>query len=308
MAEDVTPRVVIVVINWNGGEDTLACLDSLAGVHYPECSVLVVDNASQDGSPERIRACHPEVLLMVSRVNLGFTGGNNLGMKAALQRGADYVLLLNHDTLVSPDFLEEMVAVGEADPSIGVLGPTIYYHARPGVIWSAGGAIDWKRGTTQMIGMNEVDRNQYGMKPRAVDFVTGCAMLVKREALEAAGLLDESFFAYYEEVEWCVRIRRAGYAIVHVPGAKIWHKISPEAREASVAVHYYMTRNRLLFLKKTGASGLAWVHTLIGEYLRTLLSWSLRPKWRYKREQRRAMVQAIWDYFHGKTGIWSARP
>jgi len=308
VAENQNPRVAIVVINWNGGDDTLACLDSLAGVHYPERCVLVVDNASQDGSPERIRACHPEVTLLENQINLGFTGGNNLGMKAALQKGADYVLLLNHDTLVSPDFLEKMVSVGEADPSIGVLGPTIYYHARPGVIWSAGGAIDWKRGATRMLGMDEVDRGQYGVEPRAVDFVTGCAMLVKREALEAAGLLDESFFAYYEEVEWCVRIRRAGYGVIHVPGAKIWHKISPEAREASATVHYYMTRNRLLFLKKVGAGRQAWAHTLLGEYLRTLVSWSLRPKWRYKREQRRAMAQAIWDYFHGKTGIWSARP
>ncbi|GAP08605.1 predicted glycosyltransferases [Anaerolinea thermolimosa] len=308
MVENQNPRVAIVVINWNGGDDTLACLDSLARVQYPERYVLVVDNASQDGSPERIRACHPEVTLLESRTNLGFAGGNNLGMKVALQKGADYVLLLNHDTLVSPDFLEKMVSVGEADPSIGVLGPTIYYHTRPEVIWSAGGAIDWKHGVARMIGMDETDQGQYGLKPRAVDFVTGCAMLVKRKTLEAAGLLDEGFFAYYEEVEWCVRIRRAGYQIVYVPGATIWHKISPEAREASATVHYYMTRNRLLFLKKAGAGGRAWAHTLFSEYLRTLVSWSIRPKWRHRREQRRAMVQAIWDYFRGKTGMRGVQP
>lgn len=307
MAEDQNPRVAIVVINWNGGDDTLACLDSLARVQYSERYVLVVDNASQDGSPERIRACHPEVTLLESQINLGFTGGNNLAIKAALQKGADYVLLLNPDTLVSADFLEKMVSVGEADPSIGVLGPTIYYHSRPEVIWSAGGAIDWEHGVARMIGLGEIDRGQYGLEPRAVDFVTGCAMLVKRKALEAAGLLDEGFFAYYEEVEWCVRIRRAGYQIVYVPGATIWHKISPEAREASATVHYYMTRNRLLFLKKAGAGGRAWAHTLLGEYLRTLVSWSIRPKWRHQREQRRAMVQAIWDYFRGKTGMRSVQ-
>jgi GT2 family glycosyltransferase len=135
-----------------------------------------------------------------------------------------------------------------------------------------------------------------------VDFVTGCAMLVKRIALEKTGRLDERFFAYYEEAEWCVRARRAGFDIVHVPQAHVWHKIHVAAQADSPLVHYYMTRNRLLFLKASRAGLRAWLHTLFAEYLRTLVSWSLQPKWQDKQRQRRVMLQAIADAWRGHWG------
>jgi GT2 family glycosyltransferase len=153
-----------------------------------------------------------------------------------------------------------------------------------------------------MVGLDEQDQGQFGQVPRTVDFVTGCAILVRRAVLEQAELLDERFFAYYEETEWCVRASRAGFKIVHVPLAHIWHKISPAAQADSSLVHYYMTRNRLLFLKATGAGLRAWFHTLLAEYLRTLTSWSLRPKWRGKQVQRNAMLKAIVDFQRGQLG------
>jgi GT2 family glycosyltransferase len=290
------PQVVIVVLNWNGLADTLECLESLARLDYPAYEVVVVDNDSTDGSAEAIREQFPEVTLIENRENLGFTGGNNVGLRYALARGTDYALLLNNDTKVAPDFLRHMVEASEADPTVGIAGPTIYYHERPDIIWSAGGVIDWRRGSTQMVGLNERDEGQLGQVPRTVDFVTGCALLVRRAVLEQAGLLDERFFAYYEETEWCVRATRAGFKIVHVPLAHIWHKISPAAQADSPLVHYYMTRNRLLFLKVTGAGGSAWLHTLLAEYLRTLVSWSVRPKWRGKRSLRGAMWQGMVDF------------
>jgi len=122
------------------------------------------------------------------------------------------------------------------------------------------------------------------------------------------GQLDTRFFAYYEETEWCVRVARAGFTILHVPAAKIWHKISLAARAVSPAAHYYMTRNRLLFLKAAGAGWQAWSHTLIVEYLRTLISWSLRPQWRTQRAQRDVMLRAIYDYFAGCLGRASIGP
>ena len=127
-------------------------------------------------------------------------------------------------------------------------------------------------------------------------------MLVRRSVIERVGLLDERFFAYYEETEWCVRAARAGYLIVHVPLARIWHKISPHVRASSPEVHYYMTRNRLLFLKATGASWWVWGHVLLIEYLRTLISWSVKTRWRHKRPHRNAMIQAIADAGRGR---WS---
>jgi GT2 family glycosyltransferase len=153
-----------------------------------------------------------------------------------------------------------------------------------------------------MIGLDEVDQGQFGHAVRPVDFVTGCALLIKMGLVEQVGLLDARFFAYYEETEWCVRVARAGFNILHVPQAQIWHKITPSARASSPAVHYYMTRNRLLFLKVTGAGPEAWLHTLIVEYLRTLISWSVRARWRHKRPHRSAMIQAIADARRGRWG------
>ncbi|TEU12046.1 MAG: glycosyltransferase family 2 protein, partial [Anaerolineales bacterium] len=296
------PHVLVIVLNWNGLVDTLECLESLACLDYPDYKVVIVDNGSMDGSVKAIREHFPDVTLIENEENLGYAGGNNVGLRYAMAQGADYALLLNNDTVVDPAFLRILVDAAEADPTVGIVGPTIYYHERPDVIWSAGGAIDWRRGSTRMVGLDEQDEGQFGQVLRTVDFVTGCAMLVRRAVLEQAELLDERFFAYYEETEWCVRASRAGFKIVHVPLACIWHKISPIAQADSPLVHYYMTRNRLLFLKATGAGLGAWLHTLIAEYLRTLISWSVRPRWRGKRAQRRAMLQAIGDTWRGRWG------
>lgn len=296
------PRVTAVVLNWNGLEDTTACLASLAEADYPSLEVVVVDNGSTDGSPGLLRQRFPRVALLETGENLGYAGGNNVGLRYALERGADYVLLLNNDTEVAPGFLRRLVEAAEADPRVGVVGPTIYYYDRPDVVWSAGGAIDWRRGRTRMVGLDEPDRGQFGTAPREVDFVSGCAMLVRREAVERVGLLDERFFLYYEEVEWCVRIRRAGFRILHVPGAHIWHKIPSDGREASPMVHYYMSRNRLLFLESTGAGYRAWIHTLLMEYMRRSIAWTVRPKWWGKRAQRRALWRGVVDHFRGRWG------
>ena len=296
--------VAVILVNWNGQKDTLACLESLRALQvYPTMrhQVIVVDNASSDGSAERIAESFPEVHLLRQDQNLGFVGGNNAGIELARRLGADLVLLLNNDTLVSPDFLAHLVDAFQSDPQAGAVGPLINYHQQPDVIWSAGGAIDWSRGSTRMIGLNERDSGQYGTQSQAVDFVTGCAILVPMRVIDRVGILDERFFAYYEETEWCVRISRAGFRILFVPSAKIWHKILPTARAASPMVHYYMTRNRLLFLRLTNAGWTAWVHTLILEYARTLASWTLR----YDSEQiplRNAMRAAIVDFFSANFG------
>jgi len=155
-----------------------------------------------------------------------------------------------------------------------------------------------------MIGLNEDDTAQFGLSSRRVDFVTGCALLARRTVFEQVGLLDESFFMYYEEVEWCVRASRAGWDIQMVPGAMIWHKISIEERAASPRTYYYMTRNRLLFLHKTRAGYRGRLHTW-GEYLRTFLSWSI---WQHqqKRHLRSTMLRALRDYTRGNFGPQTA--
>lgn len=294
-------EISIIVLNYNSREDTLDCLRSLQHLTYPRVHTILVDNGSSDGTAEAVRACYPRVTVLETGANLGFTGGNNVGIRYALKQGADYIMLLNNDTIVAPDMIDLMIAAMEQNPALGVTGPTIYYYDQPEVIWSAGGSIDWGRGLTAMLGLNEEDKGQLGSVPRLVDFVTGCALLARREVWEQVGLLDDKFFMYYEETEWCVRASRAGYQIAHVPAAMMWHKISLEARAASPRTYYYMTRNRLLFLKRSQASARTWAYTLL-EYARTFVSWSLRPKWQDRRHLRSTMLRAIKDYSVGRFG------
>jgi hypothetical protein len=261
---------------------------------YPNFQVVVVDNGSDDGSQEAIRERFTSVTLLENGENLGFAGGNNVGISFALQRGADYVLLLNNDTVVDPRCLTLLVDAADGNERIGIVGPTIYYFDEPGLVWSAGGRMDWRRGRPYLSPPSR-DEDE-------VDYVTGCAMLVKSEVIRRIGLLDERFFMYFEEVDWCIRAKRVGFEVVHVPEAKVWHKISLEKQFASPRISYYMTRNRLLFLKKAGAGPIAWLYTLFLDYLRTILSWSIRPKYRGKRAQRDAMIRAISDFWRGRFG------
>lgn len=297
------PRVALIILCHNGVNDTLACLRSLEALDYPREAhrVVVVDNSSTDGTPAAVRAARPDAAVIEAGANLGFAAGNNLGLRHALAERFDYALLLNNDTEVAPDALRLLVDAAEADPQVGAAGPTICYHARPELIWSAGGLIDWGRGTSRMRGLGELDRGQYG-RVEEVDFVTGCAILLARPVLERIGLLDERFFMYYEETEWCVRARRAGFRSVHVPQARLTHKIPLEDRVDRPYVAYYMTRNRLLFLRSTGAAPRTWLNALLLQDLRTCLSLSLRRRWRGRRAQRDAMLRALWDFGRGRFG------
>jgi GT2 family glycosyltransferase len=294
--------VAIIILNWRRLADTLACLDSVHAIDYPSVIIIVVENGSGDGSAEGIRAAFPNVTLLEQDINYGYAGGNNIGIQYAKTLGADYILLLNNDVEVKPDFLGQMMAVAEEHPFVGIIGPTIYYFDQPEQIWSAGGRVDWVRGEAMMMGLNEMEIGQFGVIPRPVEWITGCALLIKMAVIEQIGSLDERFFAYYEEAEFCLRARRAGWGVVHVPTAKIWHKISSRAREASPQVNYYMSRNRLLFLKLTGAEFIAWVNTLVLDYGIRLINWSINPKWRGKKQQRLALMQAVMDYFRGRFG------
>lgn len=301
----MSPKVGIVIINWNGLHDTMECLVSLQDLGYPTYEVIVVDNGSSE-SLEPLERWFPALHLVRNAENLGYTGGNNMGIRYGMEQGAEYLWLLNNDTVVAPDSLGHLVAALEGDPQVGAAGPLVYYHHRPNTIWSAGGRVDWRRGRTALVGLNERDVGQFGVHPYEVDFVSGCALFLRTAILPQVGLLDERFFAYYEEVEWCGRIQRAGFRIVVVPRARVWHKIRPDRQAESPLVHYYMTRNRLLWLKLMGASWQPWAYTLFADCLRTLCSWSIRPCYRGKSAVRQAMVQALLDAARGRWGRWAA--
>jgi GT2 family glycosyltransferase len=220
--------VYIIIVNWNGKTDTLACLDSLRRVDYPTYRIVVVDNASTDGSVEAIRAQHPNIVVLAQQTNLRFAGGNNAGMRYALEQNAELICLLNNDTTVDRAFLTHLVARLQSDTAIGAVAPKIYYHSEPNRIWFAGGELSMWTGTMRHIGIREIDRGQYD-EPRDIAYATGCCILTRREVVEKVGMLDETYFMYTEDADWCMRMRRAGYRIVYEPKAHVWHKLSVSA-------------------------------------------------------------------------------
>jgi GT2 family glycosyltransferase len=298
------PHVALIILNWNQPAYTLACLRSLQSITYLNFKVFVLDNGSVDDSLLQIKALLPElsyeIELIPNGCNLGFAEGNNVGIRQALVQGADYVLLLNNDTEVAPNFIELLVDVAERDPKIGITGPKIYYYDDPKRIWSAGGLIT-KAGWTQQLGVNELDSPAFNQL-REVDYVTGCAMLVKREVIEKIGTLDARFFAYYEETDWCARAHKAGYSIWYVPQSVLWHKISLKARDLSPTYVYLMTRNRLLFLRNLGFSPFRVWLSLITVDLRTVVAWSIWKRHRQARSLRQWRLRGMLDYIRGRFG------
>jgi GT2 family glycosyltransferase len=293
-AEVRVPRVGVVVLNWRRPREILACLASVEAQDYPAFEIVVVDNGSANGSIGEIRRRFPAVSVIENGHNLGFAAGSNRGVDHLVRSGIDYVLLLNDDATCAPDLLHRLVELAEAEPDIGVLGPTIYYADSPGTtIWSAGGLVD-QLGHARHLGVNE--RGDGPPPPaREVDYVTGCALLIRRDAVEKIGLLDERFFAYWEEVEWCTRARAAGFRVVHLPTARVWHGLKQEDRETSRAYQYLMTRNRLLYLECAGA-GRATIMRAGLEILRTALSWTVRPRHRAMRPYVGSLLHAVCDF------------
>jgi GT2 family glycosyltransferase len=265
--------------------------------------VLVVDNGSTDDSVLLLRATYPGLTLLEAGENLGYSGGNNLGMVYALGRACDYVWLLNDDVVVAPDSLSILMDTACSNPQAGFLGPMVRVKEHPERILSAGRKLD-RRWHSQHRGIGGLDQGQYE-EVMEVDSVSGCAMLVSQSVIEAVGLLDEDFFCYYEEVEWCHRGRRAGFEVQFVPEAKVWHPDTHARDIDSTLVAYYMSRNRLLFLKKHRLGSRLIVGTLT-RYLLQVANWSVRPKWRHKRAQRDAVVRAIIDFALGRFGraVW----
>jgi GT2 family glycosyltransferase len=233
---------VAVVLSWNGREDTLACLDSLRGIE-----TVCVDNGSTDGSAEAVAERFPEVELIRTGVNLGFAAGNNVGIRRALDRGAGWVLLVNNDALVEEGLLAALERAAAARPDAGVLACKVLF-ADSDRLWYAGASFDPLLGRSRHAGFGRADEPG---ELRDVVRATGTGMAVSRAAIEEAGLLDEELFLYAEDLEWCLRIRRAGFAIVYVPEARLRHRVSAAAGGAgSPTTSFYETRNMLSVVER----------------------------------------------------------
>lgn len=293
------PLVITIILNTNRCADTLACLTSLAQSTYQNNQIIVLDNASSDDSVTAIRAAFSAVQIIELSTNLGYAGNNNVGIAAAIAQAADWVFVLNEDTILDPDCIQELVHFGESDQQIGIVGPMVYHHSEPTVIQSAGGKLGryWK---SQHVAQNELDTGQIS-RPHAVEWISGCAILVRRAVIAQVGAIDERFFYYWEETEWCVRARAANWKIFQVPAAKLWHKGVQRDYRPKPAVAYYNTRNQLLLFANHRAPLIAWIVTLI-QLLRTTVSMSLRPKWRSSRTHRNAMVRGMIDFLRQRWG------
>lgn len=247
------PLVYIVLVNWNGLEDTLECLRSLNEISYKNYKIVVVDNGSNNNQANVIKKKFPYIELIKNKRNEGFVVANNQGIELALKNGADYILLLNNDTVVEQNFLNILINHAERNRDVGILSPKILYFDS-NEIWSMGGKISYLTGFSIMIGKGENSENYNEViKP---DFVSGCAMLIKKEVIEEIGLLDPIYFAYYEDADYCFRVRKLGYKIRVIPESVVWHKKSASAgikgskREISELQAYLWTRNGIRFGRK----------------------------------------------------------
>ena len=288
------PRIGALIVTWNRRADVLECIDSVKRSSYPRLATYVVDNASSDGTYEAIAAQHPDVNLMRSEENLGFAGGNNLGLSWALEDGLDAILLLNDDILIAEDAVVRLIERSD-DPEVGVVSPKVFVHSDPQTIWAAGGLVD-SRGAAVQKHYGELDRGQAD-EPSDIDYAVGCAMLVKTEAIRHVGLMDPRYYMYYEESDWCRRMRRAGYRILYVPESRAWHKVSMNGHIRNHAP-YYFARNRLLYLREDGIPPLAIAWIALWNTIRSAAVHALKGR----REESRLIVRAVADYYLGNFG------
>ena len=253
-------KICIIIVNWNRKKDTLTCLESLGkisrGKHTVE--IVVVDNASSDGTAEAVVEKFPDVTVLASKTNDGFTGGNNRGMRYAMRHGADFIWLLNNDTMVHKNVLLGLLDALK-HRAVGLAGSKIYFAPgyefhhdryrsgeRGRVIWYAGGLVDWANMYASHRGVDEVDEGQYDT-PSDTQFITGCSLMIKREVIQSIGYLDDRYFLYLEDLDYSLRARDAGFRLVYSPASVLWHINAGSTGKPGHGLHqYYLTRNRLL--------------------------------------------------------------
>ncbi len=246
------PSVAAIVLNYNGKDLTFQTVESLRGLSHDDLEIIVVDNGSSDGSHEAVQAAFPEVTALRVEVNRGISVGLNAGIVNAMERGFDYLLILNNDIEVHPEMVTEMLALAETDPSIGCVGPKTYYHADRNRLWSAGGIIRFRESVTRERGMLDLDRGQY-QRDEEMDYINGCAMLVPRRVVEAIGLWDPVYLVGVEDADWCMRMKQAGFTCWYSHKALLWHMVSPTTGGYKPGRTFNTGRSTALFVRRFGS-------------------------------------------------------
>ncbi len=266
-------KVSVIILNWNGWQDTIECLESLSKISYPYYEVIVVDNGSEDDSVKRVKAWRKKELikkfsLIENNKNYGFAKGNNIAIKRVLrERQSAYILLLNNDMVVEKNFLNELVKVAENNPKIGIVGSKIYFYPprTKNIIQSCGAGIDLKTGKLVNYGDGEIDSKQF-KKTKKVIYVYGASMLIKREVFEKIGFFDEKFFAIAEDADLCLRAKKANYISCCAYLSKVWHKSEISIKKVPGFADYYRTRN-LFWLEKKHTTSTQFLFFLISYFL-----------------------------------------
>jgi GT2 family glycosyltransferase len=239
--------VTIIILNWNGLKDTIDCIESIKVNTYPEYCIVVVDNGSKGVDAQVLcERYNDSIKVICNEKNLGFSGGMNAGINYALKElKQHYILLLNNDTIVDPDFLNQLISVADEDPTIGITGPKVYYFNEPTHIQEAGNLINMYRGQIRTAGHFGSDEETV----KQVDYFGPC-ILIRNEVIHKIGILDEDYFCYWEDADYGIRTKKAGYKVVYVPKSKIWHKVEKSTQGKTGFVEYYISRNRFRFMKK----------------------------------------------------------
>ncbi|TRZ80277.1 glycosyltransferase family 2 protein [bacterium] len=315
------PKVSIIIVNYNGFEETINCLKSLAKLNYPNFNVIIIENGSANNSFEKIKNFlkhlmldnkHPIVRLIESKENLGFAGGCNLGIRKAKELGSNYFLLLNPDTTVKPDFLRELIEVAvkpenykaikaeiKNEKKLGFLGPRIFYEDKK-TIYSNGGFINKNLTSATLKDHGKTKKGLNNNDPFTTDYITGTALLLSEKVLDDIGYMDEDYFLYYEDSDWAVKAREKKYFHAIVPSAIIYHKGYHSTEYLSFNYIYYLMRNGYFLAWKNGNLQQKILVVFYSVYKLTKQPFKIfLPK---KRKWVKPLIKATWDFWRGRYG------
>jgi GT2 family glycosyltransferase len=284
------PKVIVVILNWNRKDVLIECIQSVLKMTYPHFDIVVVDNHSHDGSAEAVRKHFPDILVIENDKNYGAIEGKNIGLRRAVALNAQYIFALDNDLIADPACLTELVNVCETDPDVGVVAAKIYDLDRPDIILAAGTKIDYTQNIVRQYGKGEKDMGQYEVIAE-VDAVGAGHMLVNKEVFEKVGYLDTLFLGYgYEDIDFGVQTRQAGFKVVYCPTAKVWHRPHSGIGHYSFRKKYLEARNAICFMKKHAR----WHH-----WVKYLFFVGLGLPYALVREGLRGNIGGVWGKARG---------